>query len=106
MAGTLDNSCVASRGRSLFEIRHLFGTQHFIEVLRYKLFSQGANHPIFVKTDMARCKRLLYMVGGLRNPTVYNNFLQQTMPVKSLLPHGYLSFRGASASLACMKGSI
>ena len=31
-------------------------------------YTQGANHPIFVKTDMVCYKRLLYMVGFLRPP--------------------------------------
>jgi len=31
--------------------------------------TQGANHHIFVKTDMVCYKRLLYMVGFLRPPT-------------------------------------
>ena len=30
--------------------------------------TQRANHPVFMKTDMACCKRLLYMVRFLRPP--------------------------------------
>ena len=35
---------------------------------RRRAVTQGANHPIFVKTDMVCCKRLLYMIGFLRPP--------------------------------------
>jgi len=58
-------------------------------------FTQGANHPIFVKTDMVCYKRLLCMVWFLRPPATTSGW--------TTFPAGYtvsLKFKMASKMAA------
>jgi len=55
------------QGAHSFLYSYLIPIFQAFPIFSYILY-QGANHPIFVKTDMVYYKRLLYMVGFLRPP--------------------------------------